>query len=139
VYLTNISPTQLSAEDLRRTYAARWLVELLFKELKSTYQLAALPSGQRAVVETLLYTAILALLVSRALWRVVQQWVAPRGRRVPPGRWAQVLRVATHNLLRQVLRAAGVPPPPVDLFAWLWREAADPNRSRKLLLDHLEA
>ena len=139
VYLTNIPPTQLSAEDLRRTYAARWLVELLFKELKSTYQLDALPSGRQPVVETLLYTAILALLVSRALWRVVQQWVAPTGRRVPPSRWAQVLRVATHDLLRHVLRAAGVPPPPEDLFAWLRREALDPNRSRRLLLDHLEA
>ncbi|SHF70368.1 Transposase DDE domain-containing protein, partial [Desulfofundulus australicus DSM 11792] len=37
-YLTNITPEQLSAEDVALLYRARWSIELVFKELKRLYQ-----------------------------------------------------------------------------------------------------
>ena len=38
-YLTNISPEILNASEIASVYAARWEVELIFKELKSRYEL----------------------------------------------------------------------------------------------------
>ena len=67
LYITNVPPDRLDPEDIARIYAARWEVELLFKELKSHYRLDELPSGKRYVVEALVYTAFLTLIVSRAM------------------------------------------------------------------------
>jgi len=39
VYMTNIPPDVLSAEDIAALYKVRWEVELVFKELKSQYAL----------------------------------------------------------------------------------------------------
>ncbi len=39
LYLTNIPAERVSAEDIALMYRARWSIELLFKELKSTYAL----------------------------------------------------------------------------------------------------
>ncbi|MBI3926959.1 MAG: transposase [Armatimonadetes bacterium] len=44
LYLTNIPADRLSPEDIARTYAARWEVELIFKELKSHYRLEEIPT-----------------------------------------------------------------------------------------------
>jgi IS4 transposase len=51
--VTNIRTDRLSAEDIARTYTARWLVELAFRELKGQYRIDQMPSAKRAVVETL--------------------------------------------------------------------------------------
>lgn len=45
LYLTNITPDQLSA-DVALLYRARWSVELVFKELKHLYQLDVISSGR---------------------------------------------------------------------------------------------
>ena len=45
LYITNIKAQCLSAEQIAHTYQARWLIELIFKQLKSYYQLEALPSS----------------------------------------------------------------------------------------------
>jgi transposase len=59
----------LSPKDIATTYAARWEVELVFRELKSHLRIAQLASARRAVVEALVYAAMIGLAVSRALWR----------------------------------------------------------------------
>ena len=43
-YLTNIDPDWLDAHAVAQTYAARWQIELIFKELKSHYRLEELPT-----------------------------------------------------------------------------------------------
>ena len=43
-YLTNIEPDSLDAHAVAQTYAARWQIELIFKELKSHYRLDELPA-----------------------------------------------------------------------------------------------
>jgi IS4 transposase len=50
---------------MRRTYAQRWQIESLFKELKSHYRLDQLPSSNRHVVRALIWAAVLSLVVSR--------------------------------------------------------------------------
>ena len=44
-YLTNIPVEILAAEDIARLYAARWEIELIFKELKSHYRMDLIPSA----------------------------------------------------------------------------------------------
>ena len=48
IYLTNIDPDSLDAHAVAQTYAARWQIELIFKELKSHYRLEELPTQQSA-------------------------------------------------------------------------------------------
>ncbi|MBN2344290.1 MAG: IS4 family transposase [Deltaproteobacteria bacterium] len=65
LFITNIPPDSLSAEEIANVYAARWEIELLFRELKSQYRLADLPSRKKHVVEALVYASILTLIASR--------------------------------------------------------------------------
>ena len=46
-YLTNIDPDSLDAQAVAQTYAARWQIELIFKELKSHYRLDDRPLAKR--------------------------------------------------------------------------------------------
>ena len=57
-YLTNIDPDSLDAQCVAQTYAARWQIELIFKELKSHYRLDELPTSKAHIVETLLLGAV---------------------------------------------------------------------------------
>src|SRR5690606_4583292 len=44
LYVTNVPPETLSAEEVANVYGARWLIELFFRELKSAYALESMPS-----------------------------------------------------------------------------------------------
>ncbi|MBI5511549.1 MAG: IS4 family transposase [Deltaproteobacteria bacterium] len=135
LYVTNIPPEKLAAEDVSATYALRWQIELLFKELKRHYRLEDMPSAKRAVVEALLYAAILTLIVSRRLEALVRESLGALGERVPHQRWAAVLESVAQDLLVIIVR------PPRETAQLLTRvartllhEAVDPNRRRPPLL-----
>jgi IS4 transposase len=116
LYITNIPPEKLSAEDIRATYALRWQIELLFKELKRHYRLEDMPSRKRPIVEALLYAAILTLIVSRHLLeRVAQELLVIV---LLPAR-------LTRDLQRRVAQT-------------LLYEAVDPNKRRPSLLCAVE-
>jgi putative transposase len=89
VYITNIPPDALSAEDVAELYRVRWDIEMIFKELKSRYSLDAITSANPNVVEGLIWVAILTLLVSRRLFNVLRA-SAPieHSVRYTPLRWA---------------------------------------------------
>ena len=55
-YLTNIDPDSLDAQCVAQTSAARWQIELIFKELKSHYRLDELPRA-RPISSRLFYSA----------------------------------------------------------------------------------
>jgi IS4 transposase len=138
-YLTNIPPETLTPEQVAQTYAARWTVELAFAELKSHYRLDELPSRRGHVVETLLLTAVLTMLVSRRLLEALRAQLAPRHRRVPEARWAAVFASAASSLLTLLLsprRLAEEMAKPLERM--LLHEAANPNRTRDLLLDRVQ-
>ena len=138
-YVTNVPVEKLAAEDIRATYALRWQVELLFKELKRHYRIDQMPSRKREIVEALLYASILTLIVSRRLLALVRKALAGLADRIPTQRWAALLESASTELLLIVTR------PPRELKALLQRvnatflhEAVDPNIRRSGLLNAVE-
>jgi len=139
-YITNLPVEKLAAEDIRATYALRWQIELLFKELKHNYRIDQMPSGKRHVVEALLYAAILTLIVSRRLLALVRRALADQADRIPEQRWAALLESISTELLLIVTR------PPRELKSLLQRvsatllhEAIDPNANRPGLLAAVES
>lgn len=138
-YLTNIAPAMLAAEEIAYTYRARWVVELMFKELKQHYRIDQLPSRRRVVVEALVHAALLTIIVSRALRdHVRSRLCACAHDRVPADRWASLFSTLSQAILSIVVR-----PPRYTkldrrhLDQVIAREARDPNRSRLLLLEPL--
>lgn len=138
-YLTNIDPDSLDARAVAQTYAARWQIELIFKELKSHYRLEELPTRKAHIVETLLLGAVITLLVSRRLLQAVQERLRRTSYKMPEQRWAAIFSAAAPAILDIVLL-----PPRVSkviarrLESMLLHEAPDPNRSRQLLIERVE-
>ena len=138
-YLTNIAPDSLDAHGVARTYAARWQVELIFKELKSHYRLAELPTPKAHIVETLLLGAVITLLVSRQLLLAVQERLRRTSYKMPAQRWAAIFAAAAPAIIDIVLL-----PPRISkviarrLESMLLHETPDPNRSRQLLIERVE-
>lgn len=130
LYLTNIPPSRLDAEDIARVYRARWEVELIFKELKSNYQLDRLPSTKEHIVEALIYTAILTLIVSRRLLTTLRRLQGVGPSRTPERRWAITFHSCAARLLDLLLDPAAAPAQWRRLEDFLLREFLDPNRSR---------
>lgn len=132
VYMTNVPADDLDAEQIAEAYRLRWQVELLFKQLRSHYRLDQLPSRKKVVVETLIYAAILTLIVSRVLMMATRRR-APAGRHVPELRWAAVFAGIASDLLRAL-----VPRPRRRSFASPWdlllAQAVDPNLGRPVAL-----
>lgn len=128
LYITNVPPDLLSAEDISRTYALRWQVELLFKGMKQHGNLDHLPSASRPVVECLIWASVLATVVSQVLFRLIRDQLGT-GRHIPPLRWAALFSRCASDLLHLAVTADSARDG--RLRDLLLREAPDPNRRRK--------
>jgi len=73
LYVTNLSREEFFPADLAQIYRCRWEVELLFRELKTQYDLDEFDTSNEDVVKILLYAALLSLLVSRELLELVTE------------------------------------------------------------------
>jgi len=140
LYVTNLMPDELEAEHVARSYALRWEIELLFRELKSHYRLDDLPSRKPDVVKALIYAAALTLLVSRCLLNTLRKALGQHAQRLKSHRWATILSTLASDLLMLLLR------PPREtrtlqrhLNRLLLHEAPDPNIKRLSLLQAVEA
>ena len=132
-YITNL-PLEIKAEEIGKLYSARWMIELLFRELKSSYKLESIPSRKSHVVEAFLYASLLTLLASRALLLAVRRWGALGERRTPLERWARLFVSSTPELLALVLDPVAMARTREHpLLRFLLAEAPDPNRKRRLL------
>jgi len=127
-YLTNIPPDRLAAEDIARTYALRWQVELLFETMKLHCQLDDLPSSKKHVVECLIWASVLCAVLSQVLMRAIRRRIAA-DRTVPLLRWAALFSRLAGDIFQLLLS----PEPSLArrLIATLMHEAPDPNRNRK--------
>ncbi len=125
LYMTNIPADRLDAEDIARVYRARWEVELIFKELKSHYQLDRLPS-----TKALIYTAILTLIVSRKILVALRRLRGVGANRTPERRWTISFHSCAARLLDLLLDPSAAPASWRRLEGFLTREFLDPNRSR---------
>lgn len=139
LYFTNASSAQLPAADLPAVYAARWEIELLFREWKSHYRLEDLPSEKRVVVEALLYASMLTLLVSRRLANAIRDRLGRDARRVRNQRWARIFESLAPRLLWIVTRSRWQSAAlERHCAALLMREARDPNAGRLALIECVE-
>lgn len=128
LYITNVPPERLSAEDITRTYALRWQVELLFKAMKQHGNLDQLPSSNRPVVECLIWASVLSSLASQVVCRLVKTKLTD-GRHIPPLRWAALFSRNALALLSVTLKLDSREDHALDLL--LIKEAPDPNLRRK--------
>lgn len=134
VYLTNISPTQLEPKDIAATYALRWEVELLFRELKTHYRLAQLPSRKPHIVEALVKASLLCVAASRTLLRRLQRVLGEQlADRVPHQRWAALVASCAKDILSCVAGQRACSAIEHALQRLLLHEAIDPNKRTRLL------
>jgi len=133
-YLTNITPEQLSAEDVALLYRARWSIELVFKELKRLYQLDVISSGAPAVVESLVLVAMLTLVVSHRLLNHMRLLAPEKSTRFTPLRWAESFYSIAPVIMTRVLKFIGIDEDPLLLIIYFMTEGVDPNVNRERLL-----
>lgn len=140
LYLTNVPLETLAAEEVGKVYGARWLIELLFRELKSQYELEAMPSSKPYIVETLLYAAFLTLVASRTLLDTVRKGMGQLAKRCPAERWAAIFRGVAGDVLAILLYPPGEAAAIAKrMLPMIRREAVDPNAGRIHLLARSEA
>lgn len=109
VYLTNVPPEVLTAEEVAATYAVRWDIELVFKELKSRYALDMVTSTNPHVVEALIWTAVLTLVVSRRMYNVIRAMAPEEQRaRYTPLRWSIIFAENADRLRSVMLKHLGL-------------------------------
>lgn len=139
VYVSNIGPEVLEAHDVAALYAARWEVELVFKECKSHYALAEINTENEHVVEALVWAGIVTLLVSRSVYRVVTRYYASDPetlKRYTNLRWAAVFAENAGDIMMALL---GFGLDSSELLRRLRLQGLDPNVKRERLLDKVRA
>jgi putative transposase len=131
-YITNIPPEMLSAEQTASAYRARWLIELLFKELKTGYRIDEIPSARREVAEAFLYAAVLTFLVSRRLFHLLASEDSQGRFRV--GKWWNLFRAHADIVLAALLEPQRAILLLKKVLVTMKHELVDPHRKRVPLL-----
>ena len=134
LYITNLPREEFLPEDISTLYRCRWEVELLFRELKTQYELDEFNTSKSHVVEILLYAALLSLLVSRDLLDLLTD-VADDEIVFPPERWAATLRSHAQLLLYRLGDYLGYSPRP--LLDRLVEDAQKIHQERQILQEEL--
>lgn len=138
-YVTNIGVEELPVSDVAQLYACRWQIELVFRELKSRYELEALPSAKADAVEALILSSVIGLLASRRLLEAVRRQLSEDRRRVREERWSALLATLGTSVLEVVLLPTRVAVALGErLEAILLHEAPDPNVKRLSLLERVD-
>ncbi|WP_148889186.1 IS4 family transposase, partial [Halobacterium salinarum] len=112
LYMTNLARKEFFPADLAEIYRCRWEVELLFRELKTQYELDEFDTSDEHVVRILLYAALLSLLVSRDLLDLVTEQ-ADDELVFPTERWAATFRSHAQLILHELGEFLGYSPPPL--------------------------
>ncbi|WP_435079798.1 IS4 family transposase [Halococcus sp. AFM35] len=121
-YITNLPRERFLPKDIATLYRCRWAVELLFRELKTLYDLDEFDTSNPVVVKILLYAAVLTLLVNRELLDLVIEH-ADDDAVFPPERWAATFRSHAQQILKRLSDYLDYSPPPL-----LDRMAADAQK-----------
>ncbi|TSD13492.1 IS4 family transposase [Haloglomus irregulare] len=134
LYMTNLARKEFFPADLAEIYRCRWEVELLFRELKTQYELDEFDTSDEHVVRILLYAALLSLLVSRDLLDLVTEH-ADDELVFPTERWAATFRSHAQLLLHELGEFLGYSPPP--LLDRLIEDAQKIHKQRPILQEAL--
>ena len=131
LYITNVPHDRLSAEDIAKTYAVRWEIEILFRQLKSQFRIEQMPSANKDAVHALLYATLLTLAVSRAFLHALRKRCPALSRRMPAERWAAIFATLAQSVLALTLvRRRRGRRRERDILTVMLHEAIDPNRTR---------
>jgi putative transposase len=134
LYITNLPREEFLPADLATIYRCRWEVELLFRELKTQYELNEFDTSKTYIVEILLYAALLSLLVSRDLLDLVTEQ-AEEEIVFPPERWAATFRSHAQLILHELGEYLGYSPPP--MLERLIEDAQKIHQTRPILQETL--
>jgi len=134
LYITNLSREEFLPEDIATIYRCRWQVELLFRELKTQYELDKFDTTKPHIVEILIYAALLSLVVSRELLSLVIEH-ADDDTVFPPERWAATFRSHAQLILNNLRQFLGYSPPP--LLKRLIEDAQKIHQQRPILQERL--
>lgn len=139
LYLTNVGPEVLSAEEVARLYSMRWEIEIVFKELKSHYALDEFRTTNAQVVEALIWSALLTLVVSRRLHTLVRRRAPEEPRpRYTQLRFAVNFRRGARHILSAMLYNLGLSKDRRNRFAlnmYLVEASLDPHIKRHRFRD----
>jgi len=132
VYLTNISNDDLSPEDVAKLYGARWDIELIFKELKSRYDLDVVNTKNPQIVEAYIWIAILTLFISRRIYNIVRKH-NPKEKmvRYTQLRWSTIFTENAGDQLTLILRYYGVERTFETVMNVYQSQALDPHVNRE--------
>ena len=136
LYITNLPRETFSPQQVTALYRFRWEIELLFRELKSSYRLDDLPSSKPQVVKVLILTSVLTLVVSRVLLGLFRETAEERGDDVifPPERFARVFESFAPKIADGLSLFLGYEP--ADHFELMYKEAQK-KQSRPLLFEEV--
>jgi putative transposase len=132
--MTNLARKEFFPADLAEIYRCRWEVELLFRELKTQYELDEFDTSDEHVVKILLYAALLSLLVSRDLLDLVTEQ-ADNELVFPTERWAATFQSHAQLILHELGEFLGYSPPP--LLERLIEDAQKIHKQRPILQETL--
>jgi putative transposase len=134
-YLTNIRVDILSAKEIALLYGARWEIELIFKELKSYYRMDQIPSANPNIVKCLIWIAILTLMCSRRILRLIRNANPENANRYTHLRWAKVFTEQADRLLTEVVECMGLKLDMLTLYDIYLGQGCDPNVERERLME----
>lgn len=156
LYMTNVGADVMTPEQIRVGYSGRWMVELLFAEMKGACQMREMPSERAEVVRALILASAIRLMVSRvALASLRQHFMAEARRRhdadmadfiestlvrrTPTKRFVRVWNEMSLLFLPEVLRVAGIEWKHDTLEMMLVAAMVDPNVHRESLFEGLDS
>ena len=136
MYITNLLHETLWPQQVSALYRFRWEIELLFRELKSSYRLDELPSSKPQIVKVLILASVLTLVVSRVLLGLFREVAEKRGDDVtfPPERFAQVFESYAPKIADSLSVFLGYEP--ADHFELMYHDAQK-KQSRPLLIEEV--
>lgn len=140
VYITNISDVLLTAKDIAHLYKGRWEIELVFKELKSKFQLDVIETTNEQAIEAFIWLSILTMIVSRELYSIVKKLNPDKkATRYTQMRWSNVFIESCPDFLRDILCYLGVKDIITTKLEIYESQALDPHVNRERFRDNLWA
>lgn len=73
-YITNVPAEELPKQEVRRIYALRWQIELIFKTWKSYYHIDKIKETKIHRFESYFYGKLILILLHMKLYQVFKQW-----------------------------------------------------------------
>jgi len=87
LYITNLDKEVFSADDIHELYRFRWVIELIFKELKGDYDLGKMLLGNEPMAFIHIYSMVLRFIISRDLFT----WIVSTTQKNDNGKYTPML------------------------------------------------